>query len=359
MVSSAQRPQLNSNTQVLYAPYGNNFGYDNSITNGGLFSSVVGISQNIFNKKLLNNKYEGLGIERSSLINTRKISVNDLKRLITSQYLSTVTDYFDITFNKKAGKLIEDELSIMKQLADQGIYKQSDYLSLLIENQGQGILLQQLQSQYQKDFHTLDQLCGISDSIQNNLELPDIKLASAYGIYNSPLLVQYKIDSLRISNERKAIDIRNIPKLNWFADAGFLSSSPANINRHFGVSAGFNLNFPIYDGRLKKLDYQKLDISENTRQSYLQFNKNQLSVQVEQLNLELANAKVVEDNIAQQMKTIEELVNLSRAQLNAGNITIIEFVTTLKNYIDINRNYNHAVVLKLQIKNELNYYLQQ
>jgi len=232
-------------------------------------------------------------------------------------------------------------------------------LSLLIESQAQEIVSQQLQIQYRKDFHTLDQICGIADSVTESLFLPEIQPEFQLDIKTSPLLMQYKIDSLRIDNDKKAVDIRYVPKFNWFADAGLMSSDPTSVYKHFGVSAGFNLNFPIYDGHQKKIDYQKFDVLENTRQSYLNFNKNQLSVQVKQLNVELADSKMVEENLKLQLKTIDELVTLSKMQLNAGNTTIVEFVTVLRNYIDINRSYNQAIVQKFQIINELNYYLQQ
>lgn len=359
MVVAGQHPQINSNTQVLYAPFGNNYGYDNNITNGGMYSSLAGVSQYVFNKRMLTNKYESLNIEKTSVRNAAKISTNDLKRIITSQYLYTFSDYTERLFNKKVSQLIEEELQLMKQLVDQGIYKQSDYLSLLIEKQAQEIVSQQLQTQYRKDFQILNQICGNADSVPEKLELPAIQSTLQFDLASSPLLIQYKIDSLRIDNDKKAVDIRYVPKLNWFADAGFMASDPASIYRHFGVSAGFNLNFPIYDGHQKKIDYQKLDVSENTRQSYLNFNKNQLSVQVKQLNAELDDSKKVEENLKQQLKTINELVTLSKLQLNAGNTTIVEFVAVLRNYIDINRSYNQAIVQTLQITNELNYYLQQ
>ena len=57
-------------------------------------------------------------------------------------------------------------------------------------------------------------------------------------IAKSPSYIQYKIDSIRIENEKMAIDIRYKPKVNWFADAGFLTSNPWNFYKHFGYSAG-------------------------------------------------------------------------------------------------------------------------
>ena len=46
--------------------------------------------------------------------------------------------------------------------------------------------------------------------------------------------------------------------MNWFADAGFLTSTPWNFYRHFGYSAGVSLSIPIYDGHQKEKEKQKL-----------------------------------------------------------------------------------------------------
>ena len=72
----------------------------------------------------------------------------------------------------------------------------------------------------------------------------------------------------RIENEKIAIDIRYKPKVNWFADAGFLTSNPWNFYKHFGYSAGVSLNMPIYDGKQRGIEKQKLEFEQNSRQNY-------------------------------------------------------------------------------------------
>ncbi|MFD2143993.1 TolC family protein [Mucilaginibacter antarcticus] len=47
------------------------------------------------------------------------------------------------------------------------------------------------------------------------------------------------------------IDYNYKPKLNVFADGGYNSDLTAEYYRHFGVSAGFGLVIPIYDGGQK------------------------------------------------------------------------------------------------------------
>ncbi len=148
LVKAAQLPQVGLNGQIMVAPYSNNYGYDVNITNGGNYSGLVGVSQQFFNQKILANKYEGISIQKNSLVNSSKISTNDLKRAITNQYLTAFADLNDLKFNNDFLKILQSEQEIIRQLVVSGIYKQTDYLSLRIEGQSLEILSQQLSGQY-------------------------------------------------------------------------------------------------------------------------------------------------------------------------------------------------------------------
>jgi outer membrane protein TolC len=87
-----------------------------------------------------------------------------------------------------------------------------------------------------------------------------------------------------------AIDIRYRPKINWFADAGFLTSNPWNFYKHFGYSAGVSLNIPVYDGKQRGIEKQKLDLNENTRDAYQRNYYKQYFQQIRQLNFDLEKA---------------------------------------------------------------------
>jgi outer membrane protein TolC len=359
LVKSLQLPQADLNGQLMVAPVYNHFGYDEAITNGGNYLGVVAVAQPIFNRKILNNKYEGISIQKRSLANTSKISSNELKRVITNQYLTAFSDLTDLQFNNDFLKLIQSEQETIQQLVAHGIYKQTDYLSLRIEAQSQEIIIVQLSSQYEKDLRLLNQVCGLNDTIGHNLNLPLIIKVEWPKPFLSPLFIQYKIDSLRISNEKIAVGNRYRPKLNWFADAGFNSSKFLGIYQHFGYSAGINLSVPIYDGHQQKLEYEKINISEDSRAHYETFFKNQYLSQVQQLNNELSVSKDITSKFKKQLVTAEELLTLSKNQLNNGNIAITEFINALKNYNSINRDLNQSQVKTLIILNELNYLMQQ
>ncbi|HEY4786507.1 MAG TPA: TolC family protein [Bacteroidales bacterium] len=359
LIKAGQEPKVDANAQVLYAPVYHNFGYDEASTNGGNYTGVVGISQNFLNQKELRNKYESVEIQKRSVSNTFKISYNDLTRIITAQYLNAFADFSDLTFNKNFLKLMEDQQAILKKLVESGIYKQTDYLSLLIETQTQEITLKQASSQYYKDLLLLYQLCGLNDTSHTDLATPIIHRKNLDDVAQSPLLAQFKIDSLKISNSRSAVDVLYRPKLNWFADAGLLSTSPSTLYQHFGYSAGINFSIPIYDGKQRKLQYRKLDFTEDTRSNYEHFFKKQYSQQIMQLKSDLATAEETLDQLKKQQKTAEDLMTMVKSLLNTGNISITEFINATKNYDAINRTLNQTQIKILQTINELNYWMQQ
>jgi len=359
LVQAAQKPQANVIAQMMYAPGFNKFGYDESITNGGNYSSVFSVSQNIFNRKVLNNKYEGLRTQKQSISNQRKISENDLKRTITNQYLTAFADYSDLAFSESFLKLILEEKELLKTLVEHGVYKQTDFLSLLIETQTQEMVVSQLNAQFHKDISLLNQVCGINDTGKYVLTIPEISNAAPISLSQSPLLFQYKIDSLKIVNDKWAVDLRYKPKLNWFADAGLLSSTPENFYNHPGFSVGINFSIPIYDGHQRKYDYQKLGMQEDTRDSYQRFFITQYYQQLKQLNDELASVRNIEQQLKKQSITATELITMAKSQLNNGNIPITEFINAVKNYLNINHNLNQTQIREFQLINEMNYLLQK
>ena len=81
-------PQVNFNGYLMYAPTINGWGYSEVITNGQSLMGTFNVSQQVFNKKLREANFDKYGLESGSLINTRKISISELKKAITAQYLA-------------------------------------------------------------------------------------------------------------------------------------------------------------------------------------------------------------------------------------------------------------------------------
>jgi outer membrane protein TolC len=280
-----------------------------------------------------------------------------LNKIVTDQYLTSFFGYTDFLFNKNFLELLLKENEIVKQFVKNGIAKQTDYLSLLVETQTQEILVSQLKSQYRKDLMLLTQLCGLNDSVLYELVEPEIKIKSVPDLAKSPSYIQYKIDSIRIENEKTAIDIKYRPKVNWFADAGFLTSNPWNFYKHFGYSAGLSLNIPVYDGKQRGIQKQKLEFNENTRQAYKNTYYKQYFQQIQQLNLELKSLNELSAQTETQLKTSEQLVNTLKEQLEAGIIQMTDYINAIKNFKTTSRNINLINIQKKQVINELNFVL--
>ncbi|MCE1188256.1 MAG: TolC family protein [Ignavibacteria bacterium] len=359
LVRASQLPQVNSTSQVMYAPAYKNFGYDNAITNGGNYASVVGVSQNIFNSKSLKSKYEGINIQKQAWLNNGKISTADLKKVITAQYLTAYMSYSDMNNSRSYLTLLNQYKDILKQLVDGGVYRQTDYLALMLELQTAEIDFNQQQTQFTSDTYMLRQLCGITDTAAFVPEILVFNIPQPGNIQNSPLFVRFKIDSLSINNEQQALSLNYRPKINWFADAGVMSSDPALLQRHLGYSVGLNMTIPIFDGHQRKLESQKLSIRENTRSGYENYFKTQYRSQVQQLKIEMQTVQKTQALLKTQLATAKELIEMIKKQLNNGNVTVIELINTMKNYLSVSRSMNQAQVREFGIMNELNYLMQQ
>ena len=359
LITATRKPQVNSHSQALYAPSYKNFGYDNALTSGGYYGSVVDVSQNVFYKKIWENKYEAVRLQKQELGNSSKLSTSELKRGITAQYLTTFTDFQELKNSRNYLDLLNQHKTILKTLVEQGVYKQSDYLSLIIETQTTEIEINQLQTQVKSDEYALKQLCGVTDSTALIPELPPLAIPQQQNLSTLPLFVQFKIDSLKIGNERQSLVLNYKPKINWFADAGLISADPLLLYRHLGFSVGLSMSFPIYDGHQKNLETKKLDIKENTRLNYESYFKNQYSMQIRQLNDELHSTRKSLLLMDHQLQTTKELTDILKTQLNMGNASIVELINTMKNYLSAMRTMNRLHVREFEIMNELTYLMLQ
>jgi outer membrane protein TolC len=359
LIRAAKKPLLEAKSFLQYSPYYNNFGYDEVITDGGNYMAVMGVSQNIFNRREIENKLKSANLQKQLATNSSKVSSDELKKAITDQYLATWSDFSDLKFNKAFLELFYKENEIVLSFVKSGVGNQTDYLTMLVETQSQEIFVNQLITQYRKDFMLLNQLCGINDSTLYELAEPELIINGSSDITKAPEYIQYKIDSIRIQNEKLAIDLKYKPKISWFADAGFLTSTPWNFYRHFGYSGGVSLNVPIYDGKQREIEKQKLEFDENSRKMYEYNYRNQYYLRLQQLSDELKALNDISVKMENQIKNSDQLVKALKEQLEAGNIQMTEYINAIKNYKTISRNINLVKIQKLQVINEMNFLLTQ
>lgn len=355
-IRALYKPQVNGNSTNMYAPVINGWGYDNIITNGANVSELVGITQKLASKQNLQNQYEAIRLQNEGLNITGKISEQDLKKTIISQYITTYGVWQQFGFNKEMFDLLKKEEIILKELAEKGIYRQTDYLTFLVTIQQQEIQISEIKMQYQNEFATLNYLSGNVDTSFTSLAAPTLDPIQIPGLENTVFYQQFFIDSMKLRNSDVQIDFAYKPKVNLYADGGYVSSLMYLPYKNFGVSAGVNITVPIYDGHQKKMQHDKIAIAEETRQQYRDFFKTQHDQQIAQLLQQLQSTQQLIDQTSGQLRYTQGLIDANKKLLETGDARIADYIIAIGNYLSARNIITQNTVNKMQIINQLNYW---
>ncbi len=355
-ILASYKPQVTGSSYNSYAPIVKGIGYDQPITNGGLFNALIGVNKALPNKKNLAAQFESLQLQSQSIHNVSRISEQDLKRTITAQYITAYGDMQQLTFNKSVDSFLSKEEIILRKLTEKNVYRQVDYLAFLVTVQQQRLLIKQQAIQFQNDYASLNYLCGISDTGKAVLKDPGIQLNRLPGIENSVFFKQFALDSLKLVNNKALVDLGYKPKFNLFADAGFNSTLAYRAYKNFGTSFGVSAAVPIYDGRQKKLQYTKLAIAERTRMNYQSFFTSQYKQQVAQLTQQLRATDDLINDINAQLRYSESLITVNEKLLETGEAKIADYILALSSYLNVKNLVTQNNINRLQIINQINYW---
>jgi outer membrane protein TolC len=351
------RPQVTGTTIGLYAPLlKKGWGYDGAITNLHTYNALLGISQTIIGKGNINNQYLSIQLQNLGLQNRGKITEEDLKRSITQQYITAYGDMLQINFNRDMLSLLKEEEAILKKLTEKGVYKQTDFLSFLVNIQQQELVIKQLSIQYQNNFATLNYITGLNDTAYTLLQEPLITVTELPNLQQTVYYRQFMIDSLRIRTNDKQIDFSYKPKVSIYADGGYNSSFITTPYKNFGLSAGAAVIVPIYDGKQRKMLHQKNTIEEQNRKSYRDFFSVQYNQQIAQLKQQLVLTEELIEQTVTQINYAEGLIKAQRQQLVTGDVRIADYIIAIGNYLNAKNIITQNTINKLQIINQINYW---
>jgi outer membrane protein TolC len=355
-IRASYKPQVAGNSTNTYYPVINGWGYDNIITNGTNISELVGVTQKLVSKQNLQNQYEAIRLQNESLHVTGKISEQDLKKTITTQYITAFGTWQQLNADNELLGLIKKEETILKQLAENGTYRQTDYLTFLVTVQQQQIQISQARQQYQNECASLNYLSGIADTNFVELSTPLLDSTLLPELENTIFYYQFELDSLKLRNSDAQIDLSYKPKINLFADGGYISSLMYQPYKNFGASFGVNVAVPIYDGHQKKMQHDKIAIAEETRTQYRDFFKTQYDQQIAQLLQQLHSAQQLINETTDQLKYAQGLIDANKKLLETGDARIADYIIAIGNYISMRNIITQNTINKLQIINQLNYW---
>ncbi|MEO6488541.1 MAG: TolC family protein [Ferruginibacter sp.] len=356
LIAAAQRPQVSFTSNDSYAPVIKGYGYDEIITNIANVNALFSVSKSLLNGLSNKTQFANLVFLSNALRNNASISEQDVRRSIISQYITTYGDQLQVNFSSEIQDMLRKQDIILKKLTEKNVYKQVDYLAFYVTVQQNEFKLKQQVNQFKNDYATLNYLAGISDTSQPVLQSPEISVSVSTDINSSVFFKKYYIDSLTLANNKRIIDLTYRPKLSVSADAGYNSSLTYLPYKNFGTSIALNLIIPIYDGKQKQLQYNKIDVQENTLLANKKFFTRQYYQQQVQLRQQLKSTSDLINDINLQLKYIETLITVNEKLLQTGEVRIYDYILSLNNFLNAKNLINENTVARLQLINQINYW---
>jgi outer membrane protein TolC len=355
-IRAGQGIQVNAASDNSYGPVIHNWGYDEVKTDIAQVSALVGISKEIKGSSNLSNRYQAIRLQNLSTTLEGSLSEKDLKKEITSLYILAYGDQQNYRLNSQVLEILKQEEQIVKRLTEQGIYKQTEYLSFLVNVRQQEIITSQSDFQFKTDLESLNYACGIFDASIVVLAEPDLDTNLHAELHKTVFYRQFITDSLKLINAGRQIDFDYRPRLSVYADGGYLSSLALTPWKNFGASVGLSLSVPIYDGRQRKMQHDQIAISEASRSNYISFFENRYSQQISMLRRQLASADQITRQTMEQMTYVQTLIDANRLLLNSGDIPVTDYLLSINNYLNAKSLLIENNMTRFRIVNELNYW---
>lgn len=340
------RFEANSNGSTDY------YGYGLAGTNGGLYQGLATLTQPLFNGGKAFEKRAEIVAEVN--LNMAQLNIHDLEKLVVDQYILCLKDKNQLAFVDSMLKLLDNQTNLVKKLVDNALLKPSDLSLVNIEQKNYKGLRATFRANYRRDLLDLNILSGIKDTTVVTLE--DIDLLVPPKKTNKAFLQKYRLDSLNVLAVQEVFEAKYRPQLNFVADAGLNTTYAPAIPKRFGLSAGLNFTWNLFDGGQKSIVQKETGFQLETVSFYKEIFLKKNAVRKNKILGELSS---YDDRMAIAEAQLEEYDNLLtnfRKEILYGQLSIIDYITTLKNRNMVERDYILLKTNRLLLINAYNYW---
>jgi outer membrane protein TolC len=316
-------------------------GYDLAASNGGIYQGLLNINQPVFNGVRYQTAAEQILVGAQINQNNIQLAAHDLEKFITDQYILCLQDYRQTDYLENLVRIISEQKMMVSKLVENGIAKQSDLSLLNIEQKTQQSALNTFRATYRRDLMDLRVLCGISDTTFQVLGNIDLQLQE--DIVKSRFTDRYRLDSLNLAATQKIFELKYKPTVNLFANTGLNAVYAPTIPNRLGIGAGVNFMWNLTDGKQRGISQQRTAVLMRTTKLYKDFFYSQNSVRKNRILTEL---KSIAERLAlteDQLKEYQNLLEFYKQELSRGQISVINYITTLKTMAITQRDF---VILK-------------
>jgi outer membrane protein TolC len=363
-----KKPQVSLTADYLFAPYFSNngkiisispnpsskaYGFDPSITNGGLYAALMNVSVPVFNKAVVNTLHQQNNAQAAVSANSKLQIVQNIKKNITDQYILTYQYQVQGDYLKKIITQLENRKPLIIALVKQGLLQQNDFLLLDIQALSASNDLKQIEFALKSGIAQLKTLAQITDTASFTLEKPIINLNP-----NSPTYFyeqKFILDSMNLIADNAVFNTKYKPQVNILGSAGLNSTEAANIPHNVGFAAGIHVGIPIYDGKQRKLNEQKNKILLTNLQAY-----RNSAVIAQQNNLRNARLQIdqwqqTEMLLNEQIKKQELLLDIIKEKVVKGQVSVADYILAIQDYTITQKNKAIAQTNILLYTNQYNY----
>jgi hypothetical protein len=337
--------QINATSEVLIAPYFNNngqivditttpsnnaFGYDASITNGGLYTAQVNITKNLFNQAATDNLlFQNKILNTTISLSSEEITHTIIKN-ITDVYILAYQIQLQEDFTKEILKDLKKRLQVVELLAKRSVLMNSDYLLLELDIDSKKLELLQIQNTLKMAMNQLYSLSGTSIGSIENLEAPDFNdVTKPFHFFYQK---KFENDSLQLIADQRVFENQYKPQVTAYANTGLNAIEMPNIYRRFGASAGLRLTIPIYDGKQRKYNAAQ---SVLKKESLVFYKDNAKINQDNDLQSILQQITALDENMLLLDKQLEKqkiILEIYKGKLVQGQISVIDYLNVIQNY---------------------------
>ena len=361
-------PKTFLSSEVLFAPYFNNggkivstdptssaIGYDINLTDGGLYSFLLNTEVPVFNHKQVNNLLEKNNLEITKT-ETRITAITiELKHSLAMQYLDALTSQVELQNLQENLKLLKQQLIIAKSLTGHGLYRYVDYRLLQTACVSDSVNLANSEATFMLKLNQLKSTCGITDT--SFFQLADFEPGLNQEEISSSLFLQtYILDSLSALIQQKVFEGQYKPQIKVYANTGLNSTSIPYLENHFGLSAGVQMTYTLFDGKQKQINHQQQFVlmEQATREKEIKLAEVQ-SQKTSYLNaIRALNASIDKEKRLQ--KDYDDILSLYNDELQNAQLGIIDYLNFLQLYNQSKLTLEYHKIERNKLIVEYNYW---
>jgi len=183
------------------------------------------------------------------------------------------------------------------------------------------------QANLESNLYDLNLICGINDSVLNDLE--DVNFIMKQDP-NEPsnFLTRFSLDSLSLLSDLSFSQQKYKPQLSIFANVGMNAIYQPAFNR-FGFNTGLTFSWVLFDGYQQKLQRQKTNVALLSVDFEKNHFKTQQKLQKAKLIKQISRLNEQEIMIEDQVKQYDLLIKTYQDELSTNQVSIMD----LKNLI--------------------------